>query len=75
MEENKELVEVEETSTNEEVEQVEAKWAFAKKWLIFCGVLLLILIALGITLYFVKTGQDLWGQEEPELNSLINLLK
>lgn len=75
MEENKELVEVEETETNEEVEQVEAKWAFAKKWLILCGVLLLILIALGITLYFVKTGQDLWGQEEPELNSLINLLK
>lgn len=75
MEENKELVEVEETETNEEVEQVEAKWAFAKKWLIFCGVLLLILIALGITLYFVKTGQDLWGQEEPKLNSLINLLK
>lgn len=75
MEENKELVEVEETEANEEVEQVEAKWAFAKKWLIFCGVLLLILIALGITLYFVKTGQDLWGQEEPELNSLINLLK
>ena len=75
MEENKELVEVEETEANEEVGQVEAKWAFAKKWLIFCGVLLLILIALGITLYFVKTGQDLWGQEEPELNSLINLLK
>ena len=75
MEENKELVEVEETEANEEVEQVEAKWAFAKKWLILCGVLLLILIALGITLYFVKTGQDLWGQEEPELNSLINLLK
>ena len=74
MEENKELVEVEETETNEEVEQVEAKWAFAKKWLILCGVLLLILIALGITLYFVKTGQDLWGQEEP-VNSLINLLK
>ena len=75
MEENKELVEVEETEAKEEVEQVEAKWAFAKKWLIFCGVLFLILIALGITLYFVKTGQDLWGQEEPELNSLINLLK
>lgn len=74
MEENKEKIDVEENEDNKELlEQVEAKWAFAKKWLIVCGVLLLLLIVLGITLYFVKTGDDLWGKEYFKLiNYFIN---
>lgn len=78
MEENKEVVNVEEGQNEvdqEVVEQVEAKWAFAKKWLVLCGVLFLILIVLGIVLYFVKTGEDLWNKPEPALNNLINLLR
>ncbi len=70
MEENKEKIEVEENEngTDQElIEQVEAKWAFAKKWLVACGVLLLLLIVLGIVLYFVKTGDDLWGTEYSNL--------
>lgn len=72
VEENKEKIDVEENEDNKELlEQVEAKWAFAKKWLVVCGVLLLLLIVLGITLYFVKTGDDLW---EKEYFKLINFI-
>lgn len=72
MEENKEKIDVEENEDNKELlEQVEAKWAFAKKWLVVCGVLLLLLIVLGITLYFVKTGDDLWGKEYFKLINFI----
>lgn len=72
MEENKEKIDVEENEDNKELlEQVEAKWAFAKKWLVVCGFLLLLLIVLGITLYFVKTGDDLWGKEYFKLINFI----
>lgn len=34
---------------------------FAKKWGIVCLVLLVLLVILGIVLYFCRSGDDLWS--------------